>query len=354
MHTKAVYEGQRKETSDKRVFILTRSAWAGQQRNSAVSWSGDIAADWNVYRNQIPAGLNFVSSGIPYWNTDIGGFFGNDTNNPAFCELFIRWFQYGAFCPMFRVHGTGTPKEIYRFKPELQAIEKKFIELRYRLMPYIYSTAWQVTNANDSLMRPLVFDFVSDTKVYDIKDQFLFGRSLLINPVTNPGTNTRPAYLPAKTTWYDFWTGERLAGGQTITASAPLSSIPIYVRAGSILPLSPITNTTQVVDDPIELRIYRGADGKFTLYEDEGNNYNYEHGAYSTIPITWSEKTQKLTIGARRGSFKGMPAKHTFHIVWADKGHGTGVEVTNPDVTVEYAGEVKTVSPRKTRLMYGK
>jgi alpha-D-xyloside xylohydrolase len=350
MHTTAVYQGQRAENSDKRVFILTRSAYAGQQRNAAVTWSGDIQGTWDVYAKQIPDGINFTYSGIPYWNTDIGGFFGHDPADPAYAELFTRWFQFGSFCPMFRVHGTNQPKEMWRFAPEIQAILIKFDKLRYHLLPYIYSTAWKVTNENSSMMRGLVMDFQHDPKVYNIPDQYMFGPALLVNPVTKPLVadksipSTRDVYLPADTSWTDFWTGENAAGGQTVKANAPIETMPLYVRAGSIIPYGPDVQYAAEKVDPIELRVYRGADGAFTLYEDENDNYNYEKGAYATISFSWSEKDQALTIGKRLGKFPGMLEARTIRIVWVSPGHGAGVDLTAaPDVEVRYTGNPVTV-----------
>src|SRR5581483_9447722 len=303
MHTSGVYAGQRAETSQKRAIILTRSAYAGQQRNAAITWSGDINGSWSVFAAQIPAGLNFVSSGIPYWNTDIGGFGSGDPSTTAYAELFTRWFQYGAFCPMFRVHGTNYAKEVWGFPSATQPILINYINLRYRLLPYIYSVAWKVTNEGYTMMRPLVMDFRTDAQVNGIGNQFLFGPALMVNPVTTSGATNRSVYLPSGATWFDFWTGSTTAGGQTITASAPIDTMPIYVRAGSILPMGPAIQYAMQSADPIELRVYPGANGSFTLYEDEGDNYNYESGARATIPFTWDEATQQLTIGQRSGSF---------------------------------------------------
>ena len=338
--TTGVYQGQRAETPAKRVLILTRSAWAGQQRNAAVSWSGDIQGTWEVFRQQIRAGLNFSLSGIPYWNTDIGGFFGGKPSDPAYAELFTRWFQFGAFCPLFRVHGAGAPKEMWRFAAATDAILVRYDRLRYRLLPYVYSTAWQVTHAGDTMLRPLVMDFRTDARALAVSDQFLFGRELLVNPVTAPGAMSRPVYLPAGGDWYDFWTGRRAAGGQTVDAPAPIDTLPLEVKAGSILPLGPVVQYAEEQPAaPLELRVYRGADGAFVLYEDDGNTYDYEKGAYAEIPITWSEAAQTLTIGARRGSFPGLVAGREFRIVWVREGRGAGAEETGtPDATVRYTG----------------
>ncbi len=341
MTTTAVYQGQRSVTSKKRVFILTRSAYTGQQRNSAVTWSGDITGTWDVFAKQIPAGLNFSLSGIPYWNTDIGGFFSGNPQDPAYRELFVRWFQFGSFCPMFRVHGTNYPKEMWRFGPDAEKILIKYDRLRYRLLPYIYSVSWMVTNDGYSMMRGLVMDFPNDAKAHDIADQYLFGPALMINPVIKAGAVSRSVYAPKGSAWFDFWTGKRHQGGHSIQVDAPLDTLPIYVRTGSILPLGPIDQySTETPCDPIELRIYPGADGAFTLYEDENDNYNYEHGAYATIPIRWNDKERVLVLDARKGSFPDMLEKRTFRIVWVRPNHGAGNDFTEPaDKVMEYHGE---------------
>ena len=347
-HTKGVYEGQRAESPDKRAFILTRSAFAGQQRNAAVTWSGDTTGTWEIFRKQIPAGLNFVASGIPYWNTDIGGFFADNPANPKYAELFTRWFQFGTFCPMFRVHGTGYSKELWRFKEDTQNILISYDQLRYHLLPYIYSDSWQVTSAGGTMMRPLVMDFRTDANVFNIPDQFMFGPALMACPVMQPGVTSRSVYLPKGATWFDFWTGATNAGGQTVTAASPMETMPLFVRAGSILPYGPaIEYATQSVD-PMELRVYRGADGAFTLYEDEGDNYNYEKGVHATIPLTWNEAKQTLTIGKREGQFPGMLQERTFRIVWVSSGHGAGIASTEtPDTIIRYTGKAVKVSSAK-------
>jgi alpha-D-xyloside xylohydrolase len=344
MHTSGVYAGQRAQNPEKRVFILTRSAYAGQQRNAAVTWSGDIQGTWDVFAKQIPAGLNFSLSGIPYWNTDTGGFFGGDPANPAYAELFTRWFQFSAFCPMLRVHGDGPPKEMWRFDSATQKTLADYDQLRYHLLPYIYSLSWRVTTAGYSLMRGLVMDFREDPKVHNISDQYMFGPALMAAPVTKPGAVSRKVYLPAGTIWTDFWTGKTYAGNQEIEAPSPIATMPLFVRAGSIIPYGPSVEYAMEKTDPIELRVYRGADGGFTLYEDEGDNYNYEKGAYATIPIAWNESTHTLKIGKRKGNFAGMPAEHTFRIVWVSPDHGTGIQSTDQaDLVIRYRGEALAI-----------
>jgi alpha-D-xyloside xylohydrolase len=347
-HAKALYEGWRSVgPKDKRAYVLTRSAWAGQQRYATTEWSGDINCDFPTYAKQIPAGLNFAAAGIPYWTTDIGGYWGHpdrvDWSTAANNELFTRWFQYGTFCPIFRIHGGGS-RELYgnQWSAETKANLLKFDNLRYRLMPYIYSLAWKVTSAGYTIMRPLVFDYPSDTNVFDIKDQFLFGPAILVNPVTSAGATSRSVYLPAGT-WYDFWTGSTQQGGSKATMQAPLSQIPILVKAGSIVPMGPMIQYATESVDPLEIRIYKGGDATFVLYDDEGDSYNYESGQYSVIPLTWNDQTQELTIGARTGSYTGMPASRTFNIVWVGPDHGAGIDVTaTADKAVTYDGtEVK-------------
>jgi len=349
MTTTAVHDGQRGTTSDKRVFILTRSAYAGQQRNGAATWSGDITGDWETFKRQIPAGLNFSLSGIPYWTTDTGGYrLGSlgGVGSARYTELFERWFQFSAFCPIFRTHGTGSDRNLYAFGADAEKVLVGVDKLRYRLLPYIYSLAWMVTRHSYTPMRALLFDFPNDPMATNIPDQFMYGPALLVNPVTDAGVSTRKVYLPAANTWYDFWTGVPTRGGQTITASAPISHLPVYVRAGSIVPLGPtVQYATEKPVDPIELRVYRGADASFTLYEDENDNYGYEKGRYATIPITFSEAHQRLTIGARSGSFPGMLRSRMFRVVLVREGHGIGAaEAPTADQIVTYNGAAVDVT----------
>jgi alpha-D-xyloside xylohydrolase len=354
-----VYEHQRSVTSGKRVFILTRSAFAGQQRYGANTWSGDIVASWNALRNQISAGLNFSLSNIPYWNSDIGGFFlwnyKNKLEDAEYRELYARWIQFGAFCPMMRSHGTDAPREIYQFGKEgdkiYDAIEK-YINLRYRLLPYIYSASWDVTANQSSMMRALVMDFDKDKQALDINDEYLFGKSILVCPVTDAmyskdmkedfGTvKARELYLPNGAEWFDFWTGEKLKGGQTIKKETPIDILPLYVKAGSILPFGPkVQYATEKKWDNIEIRIYEGINGEFTLYEDENDNYNYEKGIYSTISFVWNDMKKTLTIADRKGSFPGMPYERNFNIVLVDKNKGTGMDIIEKyDRVVTYKGK---------------
>jgi len=342
-HAQGIYEGQRSTTSQKRVVNLTRSAYTGQQKYGVILWSGDISASWKTLKNQIAAGLNFCASGLPYWTLDIGAFFvkqgekwfwdgqyeeGN--RDLAYRELYTRWFQLGAFLPVFRTHGTDTRREIWHFGEPGELFYDallRFTELRYRLMPYIYSVAGMVTLRDDTLMRLLAFDFMHDPHVYDIKDQYLFGPALMICPVTEPmydarhslplekAEKTRPVYLPTGCLWYDFWTHESYAGGQEITAQASLDIMPIFVKAGSIIPVAEVAQHAAASSNrEITLRIYPGADGHFTLYQDEQDNYNYEQGAYSTIELSWDNDQGILSLGERLGHFTGMEETIVFTI----------------------------------------
>ncbi len=350
MTTRAVYEGQRSASDQKRVFILSRSAFAGSQRYGVTAWSGDVLSDWMSFRRQIPAGLNFSLSGLPYWTTDIGGFIsGGNLNDPNFRELFIRWFQFGAFSPIFRVHGTRNPdeNELWSYGPEAQKILVQYDTLRYRLLPYIYSLAWKITSENYTPMRPLVMDFREDVNAQNVGDQFMYGPAILVNPVTEPGANTRHLYLP-QAKWYDFWTGATAEGGKFVDAPAPVDRMPLFVRAGSIIPLGPEEEySTQKPADPIELRVYPGADGSFILYEDENDTYQYEKGKYATMPISWNDSERTLTIGARKGSFPGMLENRAFHVVFVKADHGSGVaSAAEPDQTIQYSGRQVCVSAK--------
>jgi len=339
-HAKNIYENQRAVSTAKRVVNLTRSFYAGQHRFGAYYWNGDISSSsmLNV-GTTVSGGLNGSMSGNPYWCSDIGGF---QTNGGTLTdEILTRWFEAGTFFPIFRIHGSRNT-EIYNMAATPRATCTKFSNMRYRLMPYIYSLAWKVTHEGYTMTRALAFDFPSDPNVLsnDYADQYMFGPALLVNPVHTVGATTRSVYLPMGSTWYDFWTGATSAGGGTIpNASAPLAIIPIYARAGAILPMGPrIQYATQSVD-PIELRVYPGANGSFTLYEDQGDSYAYETGSYATIPMSYNNTTGKITIGARSGSFSGMLTNRTFNIVFVTAGHGIGDTVTaNPDCVIPYTG----------------
>ena len=357
---RGIYQSQRKDDKGKRIFIMTRSSYAGQQHYGSNMWSGDVNSSWDMLRKQVPAGLSYSLTGNPNFNTDIGGFFcgsyntkgsGSAPKNPQFQELFVRWMQYGLFCPVFRSHGADAPREIWQFgkkgEPIYDAIEKQ-IRLRYRLIPYLYSTAWQVTSNNDSYMRPLFSDFAADKNVWNTTDEFMFGHSILAAPIVNPqyteekiirtdamtgwnrqdvkgenaqgvdwsATKTATKYLPKGATWYDFWTGKQYKGGQNVTLETTIDRVPMFVRAGSILPLGPeMQYVGEKKWDNLEMRVYPGANGSFVLYEDEGDNYNYEKGAYATITFQWNDSKKVLTIGDRQGNYPGMLKTRTFTIV---------------------------------------
>ena len=340
--TRAVYEGQRRESDQKRVFILSRSAFAGSQRYAVTAWSGDVLSDWLSFKRQIPAGLNFSLSGIPYWTTDVGGFIsGGDLSDPKFRELFVRWFQFGTFSPIFRVHGTRSnpdENELWSYGPDSKVLAQ-YDNLRYRLLPYIYSLAWKVTSESYTPLRPLVMDFRDDVQAQNVGDQFMYGPSFLVNPVTEQGATQRRVYFP-EGKWYDFWTGARSDGGKFTDVPAPLGQMPLYVRAGSLIPMGPEEEySNQKPADPIDLRVYPGADGDFTLYEDEGDTYNYEKGQYATIPIHWNDSAHTLTIGGRKGSFRGMLEKRAFNLELVREGHGVGVASSAPpDGAIQYSG----------------
>jgi alpha-D-xyloside xylohydrolase len=348
LDTAAVYDGQRSTSDRKRVYILSRSAFAGSQRNAVTAWSGDLISDWFSYRRQIPAGLNFALSGIPYWTTDIGGFVFGSPSDPVFRELFVRWFQYGTFNPILRVHGTRNPdeNELWSYGPDAQKILVSFDRLRYRLLPYTYSLAWKTTNESYTPMRPLVMDFRSDVRAQNTGDQFMYGPAFLVSPVTEPSATSRRVYLP-NAKWYNFWSGAPLEGAREVNAEAPLEKMPLYIRAGSIVPLGPdVEWSAEKPADPIELRVYRGADGEFTLYEDENDNYNYEKGVHATISFRWDDAKNVLTIGGRQGEFPGMLASRTFNVVFVNDNHGVGIEPSDaPDKVVRYSGEQIVVTP---------
>lgn len=344
--TTAVFEGQRAANDEKRVVILSRSSFAGQQRNSAISWSGDVTANWETFRRQIPAGLHFSMSGIPYWTTDIGGFFrpDNQYTSDAYHELLIRWFEFGTFCPIFRIHGFRSETEIWKYGPEVEKIFRDYDTLRYRLLPYIYSAAWSVTNRGGTIMRALPLEFPNQPRLQQIQDQFMFGQSLLISPVTEEGATKRDVYLPAGEDWVDFWTGQHLAGGQTIETSARLDRIPIYVREGSIIALGPPAQSAEDTQGPLEIRVYPGKDADLELYEDHGDGYEYENGQRTTIPVHWDDRRELLSIGSTVGYFQGMRKRRTFRIVRVGVDHGTGIfEDDSLDRDLEYRGRQITL-----------
>jgi alpha-D-xyloside xylohydrolase len=348
LHTAGIQQHWMEASKDKRVFLLTRSAFLGQQRVGATVWSGDVYSTYWGLQHQIAGGLNFALSGYPYWTTDIGGYwpaYDGAIQQPAYQELYARWFEFGVFCPIFRSHGHRPHNEMWTYD-KVEPILIEYDRLRYRLMPYIYSQAWKVTDQDYTIQRPLIMDWRTDEKTWDIGDQFMFGPSIMVSPVIRPNATHRTVYLPASPTWYDFWTGDSLKGGQEIEADAPLSRLPLYVPAGSILPLGPeIEYATENPGGPVELRIYRGADGGFDLYEDSGDSYDYQKGAHSIIPIRWNQEKQELTIGARAGSFPGMVDERKFRVVFVKAGHGVGEAVSSQvDREVAYDGKEITLT----------
>jgi len=392
LHSQGIYEGQRRTAPAKRVVNLTRSSYAGQHRYGTITWNGDICATWETLRRSIPEGVNFCAAGEPYWTLDIGGFFVNNDpqfwfwrgDYPAGCrgltgadalepdpndtgsrdlgywELYARWIQYAAFLPMFRSHGTDVAREIWRFgeegTPFYDAIAK-YIRLRYRLIPYIYSLAAGVTFRSRMMMRSVALDFPEDVATHDILDQFLFGAALLVCPVTEPmyyasnsqpitdASRTRAVYLPTGQRWFDFWTETLHEGGRMLMADAPLDVIPLYVRAGSILPMFPIgvTQAMQFIDEvknaPYEIRVYRGADAEFALYEDAGDSYGYEDGECAFVHIFWTEDSGELTLSAREGDFPGLVKEREYSIVFIS-------ERAREVQLVRYTGERCTVRRR--------
>ena len=345
LHSQGMYEGQRAVTAQKRVVNLTRSAYMGQQRYATITWSGDVVATWETLRRQIADGLNFCVTGMPYWTVDVGAFFvqnkpdlwfwsgdyDDGVDDMGYRELFVRWFQYATFLPMLRAHGTDTPREIWRFgepgEPMYDALVK-FLHLRYRLLPYLYTLAGWTTHQDYTMLRLLAFDFRDDANTYDIRDQFMLGPAFLVCPVARPmyytagsrpitdAAKSRSVYLPAGCDWWDFWTGERLAGGQTINAAAGIEAIPLFVRAGSIVPTAePMQYVDEKPDGVTDLHVYPGRDGSFLLYEDGGDGYDYEQGAFTTIEFRWYDASRQFEIGERTGSYPGMQEQRTFRVV---------------------------------------
>ncbi|MCR8559539.1 glycoside hydrolase family 31 protein [Mucilaginibacter sp. BJC16-A38] len=357
-HSKGLYQGWRKDIAGKRSFLLIRQSFAGEQRNAATLWSSDISCSFASLRNQIPQGINACVSGIPYWTSDIGGYMSRidkdgipDWSKPQYRELFTRWFQFGTFSPIMRIHGKGE-RALFssNWDDKTKGILLNYDKLRYRLLPYVYSLSARVTNDNYTIMRALAFDFRDDKNVYAIPDQYMFGPAFLVNPVTSQlytgkdasaETKTRKVYLPKGSKWYNFWTGESLDGGQSVDAPAPIETMPLYVKAGSIVPMGPnVEYANQNPSGAIELRIYKGANGEFKFYEDENDNYNYEKGNSSTFSFKWNDKLSQLTITARKGSFPAMMKTHTFNIVIVKDGHGSDIGISNKaDKTVSYAGK---------------
>ena len=368
LHSRGIYEGQRRATDAKRVVNLTRSAYAGQHRYGTITWSGDISANWETMRKQIADGLNFCATGSPYWTLDIGGFFvrnkpelwfwngdyDDGVRDLGYRELYVRWFQYGAFLPMFRSHGTDTPREVWRFgepgEPFYETLAS-FLRLRYKLLPYIYSLAARVYLDDYTMMRALPFDFRQDPRAHDVRDQYMFGPAFLVCPVTEPmyyeagsepiegAKKSRSVYLPAGASWHDFWDGEVREGGQTIESDAPLERIPVYVRSGSIVPMAErLQFAGDRADDPLYVRIYAGQDGSFDYYEDEGDGYDYERGSYAVVRMRWDDAGRTLSVGRREGSYPGMKERREL-IVLLFEGRETPLESS-----IIYTGESSVIS----------
>ncbi|MDR3219193.1 MAG: DUF5110 domain-containing protein [Dysgonamonadaceae bacterium] len=345
VNAQAIYEGQRTENPNERVFLLTRSGFAGLQRYSTATWSGDIGTRWEDMKAQISAGLNFALSGIPYWTMDIGGFCvekryehaaEGSEDRAEWRELNTRWFQFGAFCPLFRSHGQYPYREIYNLSPANHPAYKSMVyytNLRYRLMPYIYALAGMTYFKDYTIMRALVMDFGYDSRTHNIGDQYMFGPNIMVNPVYAYKATSRKVYFPEETAWFDFETGAYITGGQTLEIAAPYERIPLFVREGSILPMGKIIQSTKENQNDLILYVYEGKDGEFVLYEDEGTNYNYEKGEYTTIVITYNENAKTLTIGRRQGEYSGMPLTRKFEIRWTSK-----ESRKNAVQTVEYNG----------------
>ena len=359
-HSKGLYTNWRKDIPGKRAFFLIRQSFAGEQRNAATLWSSDISCSFEAFKVQVPQGINACASGIPYWTSDIGGYHFHwtapDWSQPDKQELFTRWFQFGVFCPIFRIHGKGERALFSKnWSDETRKTLLDYDKLRYRLLPYIYSLVGRVNTENYTIMRALSFDFRNDAGVYNIPDQYMFGPAFMVNPVTEQiytGANaatakhTRNVYLPKATQWYDFWTGQLYKGGQTIAAAAPLNTIPLYIKAGSIVPMGPVMEyATEKPADTLEVRIYAGANGTFTMYEDENDNYNYEKGAAATFTFNWNDKNRQLSVSAIKGSFAGMLQKRVFNIVLVKGAYGSGIAATaKANKSIVYVGKALSVS----------
>ncbi|RZJ43306.1 MAG: DUF5110 domain-containing protein, partial [Brevundimonas sp.] len=361
VNAEGVYQRFRAEQPDTRTYILTRSAWGGLQRTGSTLWSGDVVARWDDLREQVSAGVNAGLSGLPNWTHDIGGFavearYSNPAgmtpeNKAEWEELNLRWFQFGAFSPIFRSHGEFPLREVYNLAEPGTDLYTAFgdqMRLRYRLMPYVYTLAGDSWHRDGTIMRGLAMDFADDRKVLDINDQYLLGPSLMVAPVHEYRARNRSVYFPAGADWYDLYTGRKQTGGREVTVEAPLDRIPVYVRAGSILPTGPqVQYTAEKLDGPITLTVYQGADGSFDLYDDAGTTYGYERGEFSRIPLRWDQRSGVLTIGAREGSYPGMPTSRTFRVRFINGATRSALDwdAANAQV-VEYTGAAVQVRRR--------
>jgi alpha-D-xyloside xylohydrolase len=358
VHSGGVYEGAR-AANQKRVFILTRSGFAGMQRNAAAVWSGDIASRWDDLYNQISAGVSVSYSGLPNWTYDIGGFANEgrySTQKPKpedvaeWRELNLRWFQMGAFAPLFRSHGEYPLREIFNLAPAGSEVFDSLVwydKLRYRLLPYTYTLAADTYHRDGTILRGLPMDFPDDLAARKVRDEYLFGKAFLVAPVYKHQARTRSVYLPAGAAWYDFHTGAQHAGGETIEAAAPLARMPLYVRAGSIVPVGPdVQYAAEKPNAPITLLVFTGADGSFDYYEDDGVSYGYENGEFARIPMRYDAAKGTLTLAGRAGSYPGMPQKRAFKVRWVKDGAKPPAELdAAADATVEYSGAEITVGP---------
>lgn len=362
----AIYTGQRRTAPEKRVFLLTRSGFAGEQRYSTATWSGDIATRWEDMRAQMTAGMNFSMAGVPFWGMDIGGFCVENRYMAAqkqysrtgvenddlkeWRELQARWHQFGCFVPLFRTHGQWPQREVWNIAPESHPAYKSIVfydKLRYRMMPYLYSMAGWVHLDDYTMMRGLAMDFTDDSMVYDIKDQWMFGPAVMVCPISEYGARRREVYLPKGTGWYDLYTNAHHEGGRTIIASAPYERIPLFAPEGAIIPFGPAMQySDEKPAEMITLYVYAGRDGTFKLYEDEGTNYNYEKGRYSTINISFNDTSRSLTISERKGTYSGMLKSRRFNVVLIDK-DTKRTDALNLDkatgTVVEYNGKAVTV-----------
>lgn len=350
MHTGGVHDHWRKTTERKRVFILTRSAFLGQQRYATTVWSGDVIGTWMTFRRQIAAGLNFQMSGLPYWTTDIAGYgwpYERDTRDPDYQELYVRWFQYGVFCPILRTHGhrVNDTNELFSYGSQTPTLIF-YDKLRYRLLPYIYSLAWRITSDDYTMQRGLPMDWPADRRARDIGDQFMFGPAFLVAPVTEPGTTNRAVYLPQAPAWYDFWSGKRLDASQTVQAPAPLDRIPLYIRAGSIVPLGPEVQDAYGQMETLEVRVYPGADSDFEWYSDAGDTYHYENGQRRIVPMHWDDAARILQLGEALGSYPEMPERVLIRLIIVGEGHGAGADMAASDGESTYQGKALHIAAR--------
>ena len=368
MNAQAIYEGQRTVNPNQRVFLLTRSGFAGLQRYSTATWSGDIGTRWEDMRSQMTAGMNYSLSGLPVWGMDQGGFCverryvkaqqlfdrsGQENDDlREWRELQTRWHQFGTFIPLFRAHGQWPLREPWNIAPEGHPCYASFLyydRLRYHLMPYLYSMAGWVHQKDYTMMRALVMDFDTDPEVRDIKDQWMFGPSLMACPVGEYQARSRKVYFPKGRSWYDLYTGRlvvhRESEDRRVAVEAPYDRIPVFVPEGSIIPFGPAMEwSDEKPAELINLYVYAGRDARFTLYEDEGTNYNYEKGAFSTIDITYNEQAGTVTIGQRQGSFNGMLKERRFNIVYVSSNSPRLLNLDNPKgLMVRYDGKAKTV-----------